>query len=95
MSSVAKSAGVAPEETETDKTSAPDRDGGDTPAWASLLAALLILYVLSVGPVALVAKKTGLPRAPLRVFYAPLIWLHGHTALKKPLDWYVGLWGVK
>ncbi len=93
MSSAPKPAGAASEETEAAET--PDRDRDGTPAWATLLAALPVLYVLSLGPVILLAKKSGLPQASLRAFYAPLIWLHDHTLLKQPLEWYVGLWGVR
>lgn len=61
-------------------------------AWLILAAPLL--YVLSVGPVAAIWIKYQLPVPPLEAFYAPLIWLHDHTPLKDPLDWYVKLWGV-
>jgi hypothetical protein len=79
--------------TETDaEVNRPGHSGG-TLAWFILAAPLL--YILSVGPVAAIWIKFKLPEAPLETFYAPLIWLHGHTPLKEPLEWYVELWGVK
>ena len=77
---------------ETKNPSGRTREG--PPAWAFLLVALPVLYVLSVGPVALFAKRLDLSPRPFRAFYTPLVWLHDHTPLEKPLDWYVKLWGV-
>jgi hypothetical protein len=59
-------------------------------------AVLPLLYVLSIGPAARLMK--GSPARftmQLRAFYYPVIWLHDHTVLKKPLEVYVALWGVK
>jgi hypothetical protein len=66
---------------------------GGTLAWFLLAAPLL--YILSIGPVAAIWVKTQSRVAPLETFYAPVIWLHDHTPLKEPLEWYVELWGVK
>ena len=60
--------------------------------WAALLLATLLLYVLSVGPAALVIEKTGAGDAVAGVVYAPLIWLRDHTALREPMDDYVVFW---
>lgn len=56
-----------------------------------------LLYVLSIGPVAAVLSRTKSPQRLqiLEKIYAPVIWLHGHTILKEPLEAYVELWGVK
>ena len=62
------------------------------------LAALPLLYVLSIGPVLKVVQRSGntpAKRNALRQVYAPVIWLHDHTFLEKPIEAYVGLWGVK
>ena len=59
------------------------------------LVAVLLLYVLSVGPVAKFAVKNGLNRNTIRWIYAPVIWLHDHTFLEKPLEGYLDIWGVK
>ena len=73
-----------------------ERDAGSTTTVAIIFAVVMpILYVLSVGPVALACDKLDLPNAPAKAFYAPLIWLHDHTLLKKPLEAYLSLWGVK
>ena len=63
-----------------------------------LLGVLLVvvLYTLSVGPVVAIVTKMA-PSSGLvemvEFVYAPLIWLHGNTALKGPLEWYSKLWG--
>jgi len=62
---------------------------------AVTIGVLFVLYVLSFGPVvgATTWTDTGAPAAScLRTFYAPLEYLHEHTALKGPLEGYVGLW---
>jgi hypothetical protein len=74
---------------------APDRAREGLPLWATWLAALPMLYVLSIGPVVMIADKAGLSPRPFRKFYAPVIWLHDHTVLKQPIEWYAELWGVK
>lgn len=71
--------------------------GGRSLAWALWLVALLPLaYVLSVGPAAAIDHRSGGRfREPIRAAYAPLIWLHDNTPMRKPLEWYIELWGVK
>jgi hypothetical protein len=67
--------------------------------WAMGLAALLpAAYVLSTGPVCMVADKIGVGdgvKDAIRAIYAPLIWLHANTPVREPLQWYLDLWGVK
>lgn len=75
-----------------DELQRPGHSGGML-AWLVLAAPLF--YLLSIGPVAAIWVKTQLPVGPLETLYAPVIWLHDHTPLKKPLEWYVELWGVK
>ena len=67
----------------------PDRSGG-TLVWFFLAAPLL--YVLSIGPVFKFGGKPPLSLEFVEAFYAPVIWLHDHTPLKKPLEWYVDWW---
>jgi hypothetical protein len=59
----------------------------------ALLLAVPILYVLSMGPVVAISEKTGRGGEAVKTFYAPIIWLHNHTILAKPLEWYAALWG--
>ena len=61
--------------------------------WVSLLALVPLLYVLSMGPAVAVAGKNQSNEAAIRAVYAPVIWLHHHTALAKPLEMYAKLWG--
>lgn len=73
----------------------------DSPQRSSSSAVLLcavvllapVLYVLSMGPVVALVERGSLPHEPIEFFYAPVIWLHNHTALEKPLEWYGALWG--
>lgn len=60
----------------------------------SLLVALPLLYILSIGPVALLLEKSPSGGRYLQEFYLPVIWLHNHTILQKPLEMYIRLWGV-
>ncbi len=73
----------------------PPEDPAQRPGASLWLAALvggLVLYVLSIGPAAaLVSNRAALTILPK--VYAPVIWLHDHTFLEKPLEWYVGLFG--
>jgi len=79
-----------------------DRDGTEIDddasdhgsAWLAWLVAMPIVYVLSIGPVGLIAKNHPGETAILRKVYAPVIWLHENTPLRKPLEMYVGLFGV-
>jgi len=58
---------------------------------------LVVIYVLSIGPVAGWAERSGLPydgnlgRA-LEAFYSPLGWLIDNTAAEHVFDWYIELW---
>src|SRR5262249_24584850 len=56
---------------------------------------LLLMSVLSIGPVAYFVDRMGFDRGPAQMCYAPLIWLHDNTFLEKPLEAYVALWGVR
>ena len=55
---------------------------------------LLLLYVLSAGPVAALIDRSSSPQAEAlaEAVYAPLIWLHDNTFLETPLDAYIELW---
>ena len=78
-----------------DQTSEPTTTTTDrSRAWITGPLIVLFLYVFSLGPVSLIAEKTKVNPAVLRQIYAPVIWLHDHTVLKKPLEAYVRLWGV-
>lgn len=67
---------------------------GSSATWISLLVALPILYVLSIGPVAYLTLTGAMPASVpswTRQFYAPLDWLE-HTPLRQPLDSYMAWW---
>ena len=67
--------------------------GGLLWIWTLVLAPLF--YFLSIGPVLLLFKgKPNPPTAALRSFYYPVVLLHDHTPLKKPIEAYCNLWGV-
>lgn len=70
-----------------------DRDAGGSAGWvAALLLVSPLLYVLSIGPAGWLEKAGYLPRS-VRSVYVPVVWLHDHTPLEKPLEWYGELWG--
>lgn len=51
-----------------------------------------IVYVLSVGPMFRLREDEVVGDSPWETIYSPLAWLHDHTFLEGPLDWYVELW---
>lgn len=69
-----------------------------TSHWPLALAAVPVvvaLYVLSVAPVLCLAFHCGVEEQVIPVatiVYAPVFWLHEHTFMKEPLDWYLRLW---
>ena len=71
-----------------------DDDESRGSAWVVWLVALPIVYILSIGPVAFITKNSPKATDALRKVYAPVIWLHENTVLRKPLELYVGLFEV-
>jgi hypothetical protein len=63
------------------------------PMAVAIVFAILVLYVLSVGPVGAVVEHSGRGQEVASIFYAPLTWLHQNTVLKRPLEEYARLWG--
>ena len=63
------------------------------------LLLLVLLYFASIGPMIWLCDsrharhRCGSVEPALRVFYAPIIWLHEETPLEGVVDWYVDLWG--
>jgi len=57
---------------------------------------ILLLYVLSLGPVLLIINKSGADPLPvLTTVYAPLIALYEHVpAVQSFYDWYFHAWGL-
>jgi len=53
---------------------------------------LLLLYVLSLGPMIVVCKKFPIAREPVGIFYRPVIWLANHTPLGIVADPYFNFW---
>ena len=62
---------------------------GTAALWVLLLP---IVYALSVGPAFAIALRLQLREEPLVLAYAPVIWLHRNTPLKKPIEMYVEWW---
>lgn len=87
------------EQAETREETKYSRGFGSYALWAGVV---LVLYVLSFGPVAMIGRKlepTGLFRSHPRFFelihrpyYAPLGWAYYKTPLHKPLGMYMHLW---
>ena len=60
--------------------------------WVLVVAALPLLYLLSIGPAAAVARAYPQTEETLTKIYFPIILLHRHTPLREPLDWWMELW---
>jgi len=62
----------------------PRRASESTTIFVLLL--LPVIYMLSIGPVIFAVERLHAKSAmqkPVMTFYAPMSWLHEHTALKK------------
>lgn len=57
-----------------------------------IVVLLSVMYALSVGPMTRFRVDGVIQESPWDVVYSPLGWLHDHTPLGWPLDWYVELW---
>jgi serine/threonine protein kinase len=62
---------------------------------AGCLLLLALLYTLSLGPFIRLTGAAGRPATVARVrrVYAPLVWLHDHSLLTRPLEWYARRFG--
>ncbi|MFN8606942.1 MAG: hypothetical protein U0931_05390 [Vulcanimicrobiota bacterium] len=67
-------------------------DKSSNATWIGLAVALPLLYLLSIGPVVFLTRKSGPPSELLIRAYTPIIWLHDHTFLEEPLEAYVEFW---
>jgi hypothetical protein len=68
--------------------------------WGALILwpfVVLIIYVLSSGPVSVIMDKRTSSRSNqlVRRFYKPLSWAYNKTPLHKPLGMYAHLWEPK
>lgn len=72
------------------------RSAGDSSIVAVLLTALAVLpslYVLSVGPAAMLREMGVISQPDMMRIYFPLVWLSLHVPLvSQSLDWYCELW---
>ena len=58
-------------------------------AWTLSIVAVLVLYMLSVGPVLYLAERGTIPvslHKGLQDFYRPLEWIYFNTPLRAPID---------
>jgi hypothetical protein len=81
-----------------DSPSAAEKGGPAYGSWIIFgLFGLLVVYPLSIGPMAKFYEGKATAPSWLRGFYAPLIILEGHSdTAKKFFNWYVKqVWGVK
>ena len=63
--------------------------------WVGAAVLIPLLYILSIGPVLRAFKNSpSPPTGTLRSFYYPVVLLHDHTPLKRPIEAYCDLWGV-
>jgi hypothetical protein len=62
---------------------------------SEVLAVLLVLYVLGIGPAALVAKNYPATDVGLQIFYFPLLTLGwAFRPIGSAIEWYTNLWGA-
>jgi hypothetical protein len=65
-------------------------------AWTLSVAAVPVLYLLSIGPVVGLAENDTIPNDPppewLTAFYMPYEWLYWNTPLQAPLEAYKNWW---
>ena len=83
-----------PANVKIEESPAPDENSGG--GWRSLelcfvIVGLILFYIASVGPVAWLWYKMNWNIKLFRYLYAPVIWLHDHTPLETPLEWWVEL----
>ena len=55
---------------------------------SAIVALVLAIYILSVGPAAFLARRTDAGAQLMQFVYAPLTWIR-HTPLGEPLDIYI------
>lgn len=71
----------------------PPRSRRETWFAAMVLSGMVFgMYVASAGPAVALSEKTGIGKKAMPVIYAPLAYLHKHTPLRAPLQWYVKMW---
>jgi hypothetical protein len=75
----------------------PERDSrGAVWVWLCWLGAIVLLYVLSTGPVIMMASKVVIRQGPvirvLIVVYWPVVWAYEETPLHRPIGIYWHLW---
>lgn len=76
----------------SDTPRTPDKNAAGILA---IVVVLPIIYLLSVGPVVYALEKFHVPKSYatyVQTLYAPILWLHDHTSLKKLVENYVKWW---
>jgi hypothetical protein len=80
---------AVPDDKNAGSTEDDEGESHRSSAWMVWLAALPLLYVLSIGPAAMIVKGKPTEVVTWRKVYAPLVWLHENTFLRRPLELYV------
>lgn len=82
-------------ETEKIADTTEEKDSHSWTGWVAWPMAVLVLYVLSIGPVMMMDEKgllSGGRRSFFQNLYNPLGWAYENTPLHKPLGMYFHLW---
>jgi hypothetical protein len=59
------------------------------------LSILLLLYILSPGPVVKFLIDPNKPSRPVEMFFAPLDWAYNHVpGVEQFYDWYFEVWAI-
>lgn len=78
-----------------DNPAEKDKPRGNAVAVIAILLALMLppLYVLSIGPVAMLFRGTPTPPTFIDTFYLPLIYLaQSWEVFGRLMEWYIELW---
>jgi hypothetical protein len=62
--------------------------------WAWIAVALLLVYVLSIGPAIWFSDRGMIPKPVVLSIHAPVYWVYERAPvpIQSGMDWYVGLW---
>lgn len=82
----------------TDTSATEDKHSSSMGAFLVWPLAVLILYLLCVGPFVMLVDRqvvSGKMEAMLEVIYAPVEWAYDSTPLHKPIGMYLHLWSKR
>jgi hypothetical protein len=79
----------------SDEPKKPDgKRWGRLLTWASVAVALLLVYVLSIGPAIWFSDRGMIQKSVVASVHAPIYWVYERAPvpIQSVMDWYVALW---